>query len=63
MILSGAEGPANGGSYFKMAFAVRAVASARPQESSAVEEEVGRPSGRTDGEGEGGGDTNEGLLP
>lgn len=48
MILCGAEGPAKGGSLFKMAFAA-AVASAGPQESSAAEEEVRRPTGRTGG--------------
>lgn len=46
MILCGAEGPAKGGSLFKMAFAA-AVASAGPQESSSAEEGVSRPTGRT----------------
>lgn len=46
MILCGAEGPAKGGSLFKMAFAA-AVASAGPQESAAAEEGVSRPTGRT----------------
>lgn len=48
MILCGAKGPAKGGSLFKMASAA-AVASAGPQESSAAEEEVSRPTGRTRG--------------